>query len=167
MKKTFIQSPVWICAAFTAATLISCVIQLAAGTQEDSNAHILVRCAIIVFAVAAIQVVRSMPALKADGPDGRRRLQQALRIVVPWCVTVSFALVCVWLVGLTAELHPDAYRDVFLNVTAAFILVTAATLAVGMMLKRWRKARGQNSPQIYGGRAVRVKTVRQAKKEMP
>ncbi|MCG4723126.1 hypothetical protein L0M81_14415, partial [Alistipes putredinis] len=46
-----------------------------------------------------------------------------LRFVVPYSVFISIALLYVFISGFWSNLHPNAYRDVFLNDTIAYIVV--------------------------------------------
>ena len=113
MKRIISKSVLFYCVLFTGTTIISSIFQLAVQAQEfDSNSHILNRAIIVLIGVCAFQMVKySNFKIKA------------LNIVVPYCVSMGLVFLYVFFTGFFEELHPNAYRDIFLNYTIIFAVV--------------------------------------------
>ena len=102
------------CILFASITLLSSVLNLTfagAGAVTD-DVHILARFLIVVIAIGSLYIFdwfQSWP----------------LRIVhlAHYLVTMALVLVLVWLGGFVVELHPDAYRDIFLNYTGIYLIL--------------------------------------------
>ena len=102
------------CIIFAGITLLSSVLNLTfagAGAVTD-DIHILARFLIVVIAIGSLYIFdwfQSWP----------------LRIVhlVHYFVTMALVLMLVWLAGFVIELHPDAYRDIFLNYTGIYLIL--------------------------------------------
>ena len=47
------------------------------------------------------------------------------QFLFPYIIFMALVMFYVWLSGFWSELHPNAYRDVFLNDTIAYIVVVA------------------------------------------
>lgn len=122
---------VLVCVIYTAITLASSSYALASGVTEDTHEHLLIRFAVTVLGVGAFY-----------GHGRLRRLMASVPSVVVGATTYVLAMgavfAFVWVYGRFAELHPDAYRDIFLNFTAAFLVIAAVQVA----LARWRRRRG-------------------------
>jgi len=48
--------------------------------------------------------------------------------VLHYLATMGVILVLMWVSGFFIELHPDAYRDIFLNFTPIYLLIAAGFL---------------------------------------
>ena len=94
---------------FTATTILSSSLQLFQGQLTDTNFHILNRAAVVLIAVITITLF-----------DKIRFRNKVLSYIVFFYV---------WLTGFIETLHPNAYRDIFLNFTAASFCVMAAIFA--------------------------------------
>lgn len=108
VKKTFLL----FCIIFTVATILSSCINLAMGRVEETHIHILDR--------AILTLLGSFVVVILTQYDFKNRIYQFL---IPYIVFISLAMVYVWISGFWEELHPDAYRDVFLNDTIAYAVV--------------------------------------------
>lgn len=100
---------------FAVTTLISSALQLLRGQPTDTNFHILNRAAIVLIAVITILLF-----------DKIRLKNRFLSYLVPYAISLAVVMAYVWLTGFVEPLHPDAYRDVFLNFTAVAIVVIIA-----------------------------------------
>ena len=108
VKKTFLL----FCIIFTVITILSSCINLAIGRVEDTHTHILDR--------AVLTLLGSFVVVILTQYDFKNRIVQ---FMIPYVVFISLAMVYVWISGFWEELHPDAYRDVFLNDTIAYAVV--------------------------------------------
>ncbi|KGJ48954.1 hypothetical protein KD33_11235 [Clostridium sp. NCR] len=100
------------CVVFTVATILSSSLQLLMGRMTDTNEHILDR-GVLTLIGALVLILMTQLEFK----------NKLLRFVVPYSVFISIALLYVFISGFWSNLHPNAYRDVFLNDTIAYIVV--------------------------------------------
>lgn len=100
------------CTIFTFATLISCILNLALGYETDTYRHIIDR-AVLVFIGSVVLIL----VLELDLKSG------ILNFLVPYVIFILLAMLYVFVTGFFEELHPNAYRDLFFNDTAAYIVV--------------------------------------------
>jgi hypothetical protein len=113
-KRSIYQGVIIYCVIFSAATIVSSLIQLMGGTENDSNYHIILRGLITLIGVTAFWM------------SWRANFKfKVLNVAVPYCVSLAIVFCTVFFSGFFVELHPNAYRDVFLNYTAVFAIVTA------------------------------------------
>lgn len=103
---------------FTATTILSSSLQLYQGQLTDTNFHILNRAAVVLIAVITITLF-----------DKIRFRNKVLSYIVPYAISMGVVFFYVWLTGFIETLHPNAYRDIFLNFTAASFCVMAAIFA--------------------------------------
>lgn len=115
MKKILYQSFLIFCVLYTIATLISSTLQLFQGREFDTNIHLLDRGAVAIIGVCALQLIR-LSKFKS----------KILNIAIPYCISMGLVFLYVYISGFFNELHPDAYRDIFLNYTIAFVVVISA-----------------------------------------
>lgn len=106
------QGFVFFSAVFAVTTLVSSALQLAQGHPTDTNFHILNRAAIVFIAVLTIQLFVKIQ-LK----------NKVLSYLVPYAISMGVVFFYVWLTGFVEPLHPDAYRDIFLNFTAVAVVI--------------------------------------------
>ncbi|MCI7595701.1 MAG: hypothetical protein PUI41_02365 [Lachnospiraceae bacterium] len=102
------------CVVFTAATLVSSSLQLAMGILEDSNMHIMDRAVLTLIGAFILVLVTQMKVKN-----------KWCQFLFPYIIFMALVMFYVWLSGFWSELHPNAYRDVFLNDTIAYIVVVA------------------------------------------
>ena len=97
---------------YAVTTIGSSSLQLYLGQPTDTNFHILNRAAVVLIAVITILLF------------GRIQLKnKVLSYLVPYAISMGIVFLYVWLTGFIEPLHPDAYRDIFLNFTAISIFV--------------------------------------------
>lgn len=69
--------------------------------------------------------------------DGIKPKRKVLSFLVPYAISMGLVFLYVWIIGFFETLHPNAYRDVFLNFTAvAVILWIIATLKDNLKTKK-------------------------------
>lgn len=49
--------------------------------------------------------------------------RKIFKFFIPYIIFILLALGYVWICGFWQELHPNAYRDIFINDTLAYIVV--------------------------------------------
>lgn len=113
---------------FAVTTLISSALQLFRGQPTDTNFHILNRAAIVLIAVMTILLFTRI-----------RLKNRFLSYLVPYVISLAVVMAYVWLTGFVEPLHPDAYRDVFLNFTAvAIVVIVVIAVRERIMQRRGR-----------------------------
>lgn len=100
------------CVVFTVATILSSSLQLLMGRLTDTNEHILDR-GVLTLIGALVLILMTQLEFK----------NKLFRFIAPYSVFISIALLYVFISGFWSDLHPNAYRDVFLNDTIAYIIV--------------------------------------------
>lgn len=113
------------CIVFTIATLFSCVINLGLGYETDTYVHIIDRAVLTLLGTVAVVLVLEFPFKN-----------KILNFLIPYTVFILLAMVYVFISGLYQQLHPNAYRDVFINDTLAYIAVYACVKAYERVIKR-------------------------------
>ena len=102
------------CIIFTFATLISCILNLALGYETDTYIHIIDRAVLTLLGSLVVILVHELKLKNG-----------LLNFLLPYGIFIILAMVFVFISGFFEELHPNAYRDVFLNDTIAYIVVYA------------------------------------------
>lgn len=100
------------CIVFTVATICSSLIQLLMGRLTDTNEHILDRGILTLIGALVLILITNL--------EFKNKL---FKFIIPYLIFISIALIYVFISGFWSELHPNAYRDVFLNDTVAYIVV--------------------------------------------
>lgn len=129
----YLKVPVFLfCALYTIATITNSIVYLAGGTFEDpsGNWHELDRAVLVLIAVIAFALIRYLKI--------KFFWLKVLAVYVP---TMLLVFLYVYLRGLTVELASSAYRDVFINYTAGFILVTIVVFIITIVRKKAAKAK--------------------------
>lgn len=124
------------CGIFTAATLINSVIELAQGIREDpaGNWHELDRAFIALIIVVACMLIRKLKM--------KNIFLKALMIYAP---TMLLVFGFVWFNGeFIEELAPTAYRDIFINYTIGFTLVTIVDFVIARAVKKSRERKSDS-----------------------
>lgn len=109
-----------ICVVYTLLTVISSIYGLAVGRTTDTHVHLLLRFLITVIGIGSILIFNLFPRWNLAGI-----------FALHYGVVMGLILIVVWASGFFIELHPDAYRDIFLNFTPIYLLV-----AVGFLIKK-------------------------------
>ncbi len=102
------------CSIFTVVTIVSCVINLLLGYTSDTYLHILDR--------AVLTLIGSIITGLAVDIDLNNSI---LNCLVPYLIFIMLAFLYVFISGYFVELHPNAYRDIFINDTVAYFVVYA------------------------------------------
>lgn len=105
-------------------TIISSSLQLYQGQLTDTNFHILNRAAVVLIAVITIILF-----------DKIQLKSKVLSYLVPYAISMGIVFFYVWLTGFIEPLHPNAYRDIFLNFTAVSICVMLVIFIRG----KWKR----------------------------
>lgn len=115
------------CAIYTVVTIMNSILYLAQGYRDDpsGNWHELTRAVIVLIGVAAYEMAVRLPV--------KNLFLRALLVYVP---TMGLAFIFVWLNQFIEPLAESAYRDIFINYTGLFIIVSAAAI-----IKAWISGR--------------------------
>ncbi|MDN5317030.1 MAG: hypothetical protein PWR08_1154 [Thermoanaerobacterium sp.] len=113
MKRRLFNAVFLICALFSIATIASSIIQLSQQRPMDSNLHILLRGGICIVAVVFIEVFRLLKFKNI-----------IVGTIIQYLVTMSLVFLMVYMLGYFTELAKTAYRDIFLNYTVGFTVVS-------------------------------------------
>lgn len=103
------------CIVFTVTTILSSSLQLLLGRMIDTNEHILDR-GVLTLIGALVFILMTQLEFK----------NKLFKFIAPYTVFISIALLYVFISGFWSDLHPNAYRDVFLNDTIAYIVIYVA-----------------------------------------
>ena len=106
-----------ICVIFTILTVTSSLLGLIQGNEATANFHILQRFAIVVLAIGSLYIFEWLEGIG---------LYKAH--IVHYLATMVVVFLLVGISGFFVELHPNAYRDIFLNYTAVYIGVVAVEI---------------------------------------
>lgn len=103
------------CGLYTLATITSSIVYLSEGIFEDpaGNWHELDRAVVILIVVSAFALIKKLHI--------KNFWLKALVVYVP---TMLLTFLYVFMRGLTAELASTAYRDIFINYTLGFVIVS-------------------------------------------
>ena len=124
----YLKVPVFVfCAIYTLATIVNSIIYLVQGVKEDpsGNWHELDRAVLVFIVTIAFALIRYVK-IKSFW----------LKVLIIYVPTMLLVFLYVFLRGLTAELAKSAYRDVFINYTAGFILVSVVVFVVSIIRKK-------------------------------
>lgn len=105
------------CLIFTFATLASCIINLILGQDTDTYVHILDRAALCLLGAAILNWI-----LYAEWKG------KIVRFIIPYLVFMPLVFLYLFIKGFVRDLHPNAYRDIFLNDTIAYLVAYAVLL---------------------------------------
>ena len=100
------------CSIFTVATIASCIINLLMGNTNDTYFHILDRAVLTLIGSIIIGIVADINFKNT-----------IFNYLIPYLVFIILAFLYVFISGFFVELHPNAYRDIFINDTIAYIIV--------------------------------------------
>ena len=101
---------------YTAVTILNSVLYLSRGVRNDpsGNWHELIRAVIVLIGVAAYEMAIRLPM--------KNLLLRALLVYIP---TMALVFGFVWLNQFIEPLAASAYRDIFINYTGLFAMVSA------------------------------------------
>ena len=127
-KGSWLKESVFLyCLIYTIGTIANSVLYLAQGIRNDpsGNWHELTRAVIVLIGVMAYELAIRLPI---------RPL--LLRAVVVYIPTMALALGFVYLNQFIEPLAKSAYRDIFINYTSLFLIVTILAAVVSRIRKR-------------------------------
>ena len=132
MKKTWdnwLKKSVLIyCVIYTVATIVNSAGYLMQGVRDDpsGNWHELTRAVIVLIGVTAYEIATRLPVKNV-----------ILRSVLTYIPTMGLAFGFVWLNQFIEPLAKTAYRDIFINYTSLFVIVSFIA-GIGSFIKQRR-----------------------------
>ena len=120
------------CVIYTLATILNSVGYLMQGIRNDpsGNWHELTRAVIVLIGVTAYEMAMVLPVKNI-----------LLRLIIIYLPTMGLAFGFVWLNQFIEPLAKSAYRDIFINYTALFVIVSVIA-AAGHSLRSKRNKQG-------------------------
>ena len=106
-----------ICVVYTLLTITSSGYALLVGRTTDTHFHLLARFVVTAIGIGSILLFNLFP-----------RWPLWAMFFLHYAVTMGAIFLLVWVSGLFIELHPDAYRDIFLNFTSIYLLIASGFL---------------------------------------
>lgn len=123
MKKiwdNWLKESVYIyCTIYTIVTIMNSVLYLMQGYRDDpsGNWHELTRAVIVLIGVTAYEMATQIPIKN-----------MLLRSIVVYVPTMGMAFGFVWLNQFIEPLAKSAYRDIFINYTSLFVIVSIVAI---------------------------------------
>lgn len=107
------------CVIYTIATLVNSFAYLASGIYSDpsGNWHEIDRAIIVLIGVVAYEMATKL-LIKSIW----------LRMVITYIPTMLLAVLFIWLSGFREPLASSAYRDIFINYTGLFLIVSVIAI---------------------------------------
>ena len=107
------------CVIYTIVTIMNSILYLIQGYRDDpsGNWHELTRAVIVFIGVVAYEMAIRLPVKNLF-----------LRSVLIYIPTMGLAFVFVWLNRFIEPLAESAYKDIFINYTGLFIIVSAIAI---------------------------------------
>lgn len=129
MNKSSIKRAVFLYTIFyTAATILNSIIYLMQGIGSDSNGnwHEIDRAIIVLIGVLAFELFHHLKAVPLW-----------LRFVAAYVLSQLLAFGYVWLAGFRGdELAASAYRDMWINFTAGYLILCLISILVSAIKKK-------------------------------
>ncbi len=113
-----------ICVVYTLLTITSSGYALLVGRTTETHFHLLARFAVTAIGIGSILIFNLFP-----------RWPLWSMFALHYSATMGIVFLLVWVSGFFIALHPDAYRDIFLNFTPIYLLIAAGFL----IRKKYRK----------------------------
>ena len=115
------------CVIYTIVTIMNSILYLIQGYRNDpsGNWHELTRAVIVFIGVVAYEMAIRLPVKNLF-----------LRSVLIYIPTMGLAFVFVWLNRFIEPLAESAYKDIFINYTGLFIIVSAIAIIKSFIRKR-------------------------------
>ncbi len=120
IKLSFKNAIILICIVYTVLTITSSGIALLQGQTTDTHTHLLMRFAVTSLGIGSILIFNLFPDWPLTAIYG-----------LHYSVTMAAIFLLVWISGFFVDLHPDAYRDIFLNFTVIYILIATVLIIYG------------------------------------
>ena len=113
-----------ICIVYKLLTVTSSGYALLVGRTLETHFHLLARFAVTAIGIGSILMFNLFP-----------RWPLWSMFIIHYVATMGVIFLMVWVSGFFIELHPHAYRDIFLNFTTIYLLIAAGFL----IRKQYRK----------------------------
>ena len=115
------------CFIYTIVTILNSILYLIQGYRDDpsGNWHELTRAVIILIGVMAYEMAVRLPVKNLF-----------LRCALVYIPTMGLAFFFVWLNQFIEPLAESAYKDIFINYTGLFIIVSAIAVIRSYIRKR-------------------------------
>lgn len=113
------ESLVLFCVIYTLATILNSVLYLALGYRDDpsGNWHELTRAGIVLIGIIAYELAKNLPIKKIW-----------IRAIAVYIPTMALAFGFIWLNQFIEPLAQSAYRDIFINYTSLYVLISIIAL---------------------------------------
>lgn len=107
------------CMIYTIVTILNSVLYLIQGYRDDpsGNWHELTRAVIVLIGVTAYEMATKMPVKNIF-----------LRSIVVYIPTMGLAFGFIWLNQFIEPLAKSAYKDIFINYTSLFVIVSIVAI---------------------------------------
>ena len=113
------------CIIFTVVTVTSCIINLLLGNANETYIHILDRAILTLIGSIIVGIAITI-----------NYKSSILNCFIPYLIFILLAFLYVFVSGFFVELHHNAYRDIFINDTIAYIIVYIGILIYKNTSKR-------------------------------
>ena len=115
---------------YTLVTILNSVLYLVQGYRDDpsGNWHELTRAGIVLIGVTAYELATKIPIKNLS-----------IRSVVVYIHTMGLAFGFIWLNQFIEPLAKSAYRDIFINYTSLFVMVSIAAIIKNNIKQRYTK----------------------------
>ena len=115
---------------YTLVTILNSVLYLVQGYRDDpsGNWHELTRAGIVLIGVTAYELATKIPIKNLS-----------IRSVVVYIPTMGLAFGFIWLNQFIEPLAKSAYRDIFINYTSLFVIVSIAAIIKNNIKQRYTK----------------------------
>lgn len=115
------------CVIYTIVTIMNSILYLIQGYRNDpsGNWHELTRAVIVFIGVVAYEMAIRLPVKNLF-----------LRSALVYIPTMGLTFVFVWLNRFIEPLAESAYKDIFINYTGLFIIVSAIAIIKSFIRKR-------------------------------
>ncbi len=133
MKKgwnNWLKESVYIfCIIYTMATILNSVLYLVQGYRDDPNGnwHELTRAVIVLIGVTAYELATKIPI--------KNLFTRSIVVYIP---TMGLAFGFIWLNQFIEPLAKSAYRDIFINYTSLFVIVSMVAMIGNSIIKKHR-----------------------------
>ena len=112
-KINFKNIVVAICVLFSLLTITSSGFSLIRGNYSNTELHLLMRFFVTTIALGSLLIFKIFP-----------QWSRAKVHSIHYGATMGSIFLLVWLSGFFISLHQSAYRDIFLNYTVIYLLIT-------------------------------------------
>ena len=115
---------------YTLVTILNSILYLVQGYRDDpsGNWHELTRAGIVLIGVTAYELATKIPIKNLS-----------IRSVVVYIPTMGLAFGFIWLNQFIEPLAKSAYRDIFINYTSLFVMVSIAAIIKNNIKQRYTK----------------------------